>query len=127
MTGSFFLLKFLKFCLVGLSGMVIDFGITWLLKERIKINKYIANSCGFALAALSNYLWNRIWTFGSHNEHITAEFLSFFLISLLGLGLNNFVLWVVSDRLKQNFYFSKVLAIGIVTVWNFGMNFIFTF
>jgi putative flippase GtrA len=107
--------------------MIVDFGTTGLLKEKIKVNKYIANSCGFVLAAVSNYLWNRIWTFESHNEHIAAEFLSFFIISLTGLGLNNLVLWVLSDKLKQNFYLSKVFAVGTVTLWNFGMNFIFTF
>lgn len=127
MINKLFILKFLKFCLVGFSGMIIDFGTTWLLKEKIKINKYIANSCGFALAASSNYLWNRIWTFQSQSEHITTEFLSFFIISLMGLGLNNLVLWILSDKLKQNFYLSKVFAVGIVTLWNFGMNFIFTF
>ncbi|MDR0683365.1 MAG: GtrA family protein [Dysgonamonadaceae bacterium] len=127
MIDKFFVLKFLKFCSVGFSGMIIDFGTTWLLKEKIKINKFIANSCGFVLAASSNYIWNRIWTFKSHNEQITTEFLSFLVISLLGLGLNNLVLWVLSDKLKQNFYLSKVFAIGTVTLWNFGMNFIFTF
>ena len=48
--------KFLKFCIVGSSGMIIDFGTTWLLKEKVKINKYLANSTGFILAATSNYL-----------------------------------------------------------------------
>jgi putative flippase GtrA len=121
------LLKFLKFCAVGFSGMIIDFGTTWLLKEKFKKNKYIANSCGFILAAASNYLWNRIWTFQSHSEQIATEFFSFFTISILGLGINNLVIWALSDKLKWNFYFSKVLAIGVVTLWNFGMNFLFTF
>jgi len=120
-------LKFLKFCAIGFSGMIIDFGITWILKEKIKINKYIANSCGFISAASSNYLWNRIWTFESHNKSIGAEYFSFITISLVGLGLNNFIIWILSDKMKWNFYLSKIFAIGIVTLWNFGMNFLFTF
>jgi putative flippase GtrA len=107
--------------------MIIDFGTTWKLKEKVKINKYIANSCGFILAASSNYLWNRIWTFKSQNNQIGTEYLSFFAISLIGLGLNNFIIWILSDKLKWNFYLSKIVAIGIVTLWNFGMNFFFTF
>jgi len=119
--------KFLKFCIIGFSGMIIDFGITWLLKEKLKVNKYIANSCGFVLAASSNYFWNRIWTFKSHNDHIGTEYLSFFTISIMGLCLNNLIIWILSDKMKWNFYLSKVIAIGIVTLWNFGMNFFFTF
>ena len=127
MIDKLFFLKLFKFCVVGFSGMIIDFGTTWLLKEKIKINKYIANSCGFILAASSNYFWNRIWTFKSYNNRIGTEYLSFFIISLIGLGLNNLIIWILSDKMKLNFYLSKIIAIGLVTLWNFGMNFFFTF
>ncbi len=122
-----FFLKFLKFCLVGFSGMIIDFGITWVLKEKAGINKYIANSTGFILAASSNYFWNRIWTFHSVNTQIAAEYTSFILISLVGLVINNLIILLFSDKLKMNFYLSKLIAIGVVTVWNFLMNYLFTF
>ena len=121
------ILKLIKFCVVGGSGMLIDFGCTWVLKERIKINKYIANSVGFILAATSNYWLNRIWTFQSHNQQITHEYLSFLIISLVGLGINNPIIYLLNDKLKLNFYLSKLLAIGVVTIWNFGMNYLFTF
>jgi putative flippase GtrA len=127
MIDQIFILKFFKFCIIGFSGMIIDFGTTWLLKEKVKINKFIANSCGFILAASSNYLWNRIWTFNSHNNQVGTEYLSFFTIALIGLGLNNCIIWILADKLKWNFYLSKIVAIGIVTLWNFGMNFFFTF
>jgi putative flippase GtrA len=42
--------RIIKFGLTGLLGMAIDFGATWLCKEKIKINKYIANAIGFTLA-----------------------------------------------------------------------------
>jgi len=127
MIDKIIFLKFIKFCVVGFSGIFVDFGTTWLLKEKIKINKYLANSSGFILAASSNYLWNRIWTFKSHNTQIGTEYLSFIAISILGLGFNNLIIWFLSDKLKWNFYLSKIIAIGIVTVWNFGMNFLITF
>ncbi|NLV19216.1 MAG: GtrA family protein [Bacteroidetes bacterium] len=121
------ILKFLKFCVVGFSGMLIDFGTTWLLKEKAGVNKYIANSTGFILAASSNYIWNRVWTFQSNNDQIAVEYFSFIFISLAGLAINNFVIYILNDRLRINFYISKLLAIGVVTIWNFVMNFIFTF
>ena len=107
--------------------MLIDFGVTWLLKEKARANKYIANSAGFILAATSNYIWNRIWTFGSNSEEIAVEYFSFILISVAGLGINNLVIYLLHDRLGMNFYLSKLIAIGIVTLWNFTMNLIFTF
>ena len=127
MIDNMVVLKFMKFCFVGLSGMVIDFTITWLLKEKIRINKYVANSIGFVLAASSNYLLNRFWTFQSKNSHIATEYFSFIIISVIGLALNNLIIYFLADRIKVNFYISKLIAIGMVTFWNFIMNFLITF
>jgi putative flippase GtrA len=127
MIENLIFLKFIKFCVVGLTGMGIDFGTTWLLKEKIRINKYIANSTGFIIAATSNYMWNRLWTFQSENSHIAEEYFSFIIISVAGLGINNLLVYIFSDRMKFNFYLSKLIATVVVTLWNFVMNFIITF
>ena len=118
---------FIKFCLVGGSGVFVDFGITWLLKEVARINKYVANSIGFICAATSNYLLNRIWTFESHDPEIAMQYARFIGISIIGLLINNTAIYLFNDKLKLNFYFSKLLAIGIVTFWNFFMNYFFNF
>jgi putative flippase GtrA len=107
--------------------MFIDFGTTWILKEKIKANKYLANSSGFVLAATSNYFFNRIWTFQSHNQEIATEYFSFIGISLIGLAINNLIIYILTEKIKFNFYFSKLCAIGVVTIWNFVMNYLVTF
>jgi putative flippase GtrA len=127
MISSVLIQKFIKFCVVGFSGMVIDFGTTWVLKEKAKVNKYIANSTGFVLAATSNYIWNRFWTFQSENSHVVTEYFSFIIISLIGLAINNFLIYLLSDKMKFNFYLSKLVAIGVVTIWNFVLNYLITF
>lgn len=127
MIDEVLVLKFIKFCFVGLSGMMIDFGTTWLLKEKARVNKYIANSTGFILAATSNYIWNRFWTFQSINTRIVTEYFSFILISLAGLLINNLLVYFFADKRKFNFYLSKLIAIVFVTIWNFIMNYLITF
>lgn len=127
MIDELFLWKFLKFCIVGSSGMIVDFGTTWLLKEKVRINKYFANSLGFILAATSNYFLNRFWTFHSENQLVATEYISFVLISIVGLGINNFVLYLLTEKMKLNFYLSKLFAIAVVTIWNFSMNCLITF
>ena len=98
-----------------------------MLKEKLRLNKYIANSTGFICAATTNWLLNRIWTFQSHDPQISRQYLLFLAISLIGLGINNGIIYLLADRGKLNFYLSKLLAIGVVTIWNFLMNFFFTF
>ena len=54
------IVKFIRFCIVGGSGVFVDFGITWLFKELLHFNKYIANAMGFLCAATSNFFLNRM-------------------------------------------------------------------
>ena len=120
-------LKFIKFGIVGFSGVIIDFGFTYLTKEYLKAQKYLANAIGFTVAASSNYFFNRVWTFHSQNPDIGMEYTRFFLVSLLGLGISTLVIYILNGRFKMNFYLAKLFAIGGVTVWNFFVNVYFTF
>jgi len=122
-----FLVKFFKFGIVGFSGVFIDFGTTYICKEWLKIQKYVANSIGFTVAASSNYILNRTWTFKSQDPDIATEYTEFLIISLVGLGIANLIVWLVHSRFKQNFYLSKLFAIGVVTIWNFFANYYITF
>jgi putative flippase GtrA len=122
-----FLLKFLKFGLVGFSGVFVDFGITYLTKEKLHVPKYLANAIGFTTAATTNYILNRIWTFESSNPEIGWEYTQFLTISLIGLGINTLILWLLVSRFKMNFYLAKIFAIAVVTIWNFLANNYITF
>ena len=119
--------KFIRFVVVGFSGLLIDYGLTWLSKEKLRIQKLIANAIGFCSAATSSYFLNRIWTFHSTDPEIVIEYSQFLLISLLGLGINTLILWLILKYLKINFYVAKFFAILVVTVWNFFANLYFTF
>ena len=119
--------KFLKFGAVGLSGVFVDFGVTWVCRERFRLNQYVANSLGFLTAVVSNFILNRIWTFQSADPHVAVQFGKFLGISLIGLALNNGIIYVLHERLGLHFYLSKLIATAIVTIWNFGANVLITF
>lgn len=124
---SFFFL-IVKFGVTGLLGMAIDFGVTWLGKEKLKFNKYLANAMGFSIAVTNNYLINRIWTFGSTSNEWGVEFGKFILVSVVGLGLNTAIIFLFHQRKNgMNFYLAKCVAIVIVFIWNFTANLFFTF
>jgi putative flippase GtrA len=122
-----FILKFLKFAAVGFSGLFVDYAFTYIFKEWVRVQKYVANSIGFTIAASSNYVLNRVWTFESDNPDIIIEYSEFLIISIIGLGINNLVLWLIVSRLRINFYVAKFFAICVVTLWNFLANFFITF
>jgi putative flippase GtrA len=121
------LYKFLKFGVVGATGVVVDFGITWVCREKLRLNQYLANSLGFVCAVVNNYLLNRIWTFHSNDPEIAVQFGKFALAALIGLAMNNGIIYVLNERFKVPFYMSKLIATGVVTLWNFWANYTFTF
>lgn len=122
-----FILKFLKFGVVGFSGVFVDFATTFVCKERFKVQKYISNAIGFTVAASTNYILNRIWTFQSHNPQIATEYIKFLSVSMIGLAVNTFILWALVSKYNKHFYVSKLFAIAVVTIWNFVANLLFTF
>lgn len=122
-----FVLKFLKFGVVGFSGVFVNFGITYVCKEWLKLNKYLSNILGFIFAATTNYLLNRWWTFQSTNPQIGTEYLKYFIIAVIGLGIDTLTVYMLNSKLKWNFYLSKIFAVGASTLWNFFGNLLFTF
>ena len=121
------IIKFITFLAVGLSGMIIDFSITFICKEKLKLNKYIANSLGFSIAAISNFLLNRHYTFNSNNPDVSTEFYWFMGISIISLFIYNGIVWIGVNRMNVNFYFSKVMGIFVITFWNFFAHLLITF
>ncbi len=120
-------LKFLKFSTVGFSGIFIDFGITYLLKQNLNVHKYVANSTGFVFATISNYYLNRIWTFKTTHVNAIIQFEKFFIIALIGLIISNTLIYLLNEKLKLNFWLCKIVAIGLVSFFNFFANYIYTF
>jgi putative flippase GtrA len=117
----------LKFGITGILGMSLDFSVTWLCKEKLRFNKYLSNSMGFCLAVVNNFLLNRYWTFANNNQPFTSQLIKFLLVSVTGLAINNLLLYLLVNNAKKNFYFLKLVVIGLVFFWNFIANSLFTF
>lgn len=123
----FFSSQLIKFALVGITGMGLDFGTTWLLKEKVKINKFMANAAGFSFAVVNNFMLNKYWTFDNQNPIATEQFVKFLVISIVGLGINSLLLFILLKKIKGNFYLVKLAVIGLVFFWNFSANYLYTF
>ena len=124
----FSFLSLVKFGLTGLSGLLIDFSLTWLLKEELHVNKFIANAVGFTFAVLSNYFINRFWTFSTvDKQQVSKQLGAFVLVSLFGLALNSGFIYLFTTIWVLDFYLSKILAIVLVFFWNFSANYFLVF
>lgn len=118
--------KITRFGAAGSVGFVIDFSSTWLLKEKICLNKYIATSAGFCAAVINNFLLNYFWTFHAHNN-LAGSLTVFFMIAVTGLALHNLLIYWFTRLYSFNFYVARLIAVAIIFVWNFTMNYFFNF
>jgi putative flippase GtrA len=100
--GFFF--KLIKFGLVGFVGLIVDFSVTYICKERLKIHKYVSSSLGFTIATANNFQLNRYWTFDSHDAATMTQFGKYFMICTVGLALSNILIYLLNDKLKWNFF-----------------------
>lgn len=121
------LFKFIRFCIVGFTGLLVDYSFTYLGKEKLEINKYVANGFGFLCAATTNFFLNKFWTFEDHNPDELIQYSKYLLIAFIGLGFNTLVIYALVNKKNMNFYLAKLIAIAVAIVWNFTANYNFTF
>ncbi len=113
--------NFIKYCIVGSSGIIVDYCITIAFKEGFKANRYIANSIGFLVATISNYVLNKIWTFSVEVSNVSM-LLRYSLISVLSLALGNFTIYIITQKTSLSFYYAKLVAISLTSVLGFILN-----
>ena len=115
-----------KFGVVGGLSTVIDFGLLFLLQSAMGINYLVASTLSFLVSLVFNYICSMKYVFvGKKDSSKVREFTVFLILSLIGLGLNEFFLWIFHGKGKMNLMLAKLLATTIVMVWNFVSRKIF--
>jgi dolichol-phosphate mannosyltransferase len=122
--------RFVRFALVGASGVVVDMGMLFLLSDPTMLawgltrSKLIASE----LAIVNNFIWNDAWTFRDVSSHQRGfrqrlrRFGKFQLICLAGVVINAVLLNLQFNLLGMNRYLANAIAIVVVTGWNFWLN-----
>ena len=76
--------RILKFAVVGFSAFIVDFSVLYFFKEKVKVNKYLANTIAFVFSASFNFTLNRVWSFGSNDPDIFTQAVKFALSMSVG-------------------------------------------
>lgn len=122
--------RFIRFGLVGLSGVFVDMALLYLLSDPTTLGWPLTRSKVIAaeFAIVNNFLWNDRWTFADIASQQRGwrqrckRFLKFSIICLAGLVLNVLVLNLVFNFLIPNRYVANLIAIAVATIWNFWVN-----
>ena len=122
--------RFIRFGIVGLSGVFIDMAVLFLLSDPTMVGWNLTRSKILAAetAIINNFVWNDLWTFRDFSKRqrggkaTLRRFLKFNLICLVGLTINVLLLNLLFNVFGINRYFANLIAIGLVTIWNFWIN-----
>ena len=131
--------RFLRFMAVGVTGAIVDFGVMNLLTRLFGTLLVVAGTISFVCAVISNFIWNRYWTYpDSRSRSIMRQLAMFLAVNVAGVTIRIPILWfleppmlrffqsmsfrlsVTSDFLAKNF--TLALAVSVVMLWNFFVN-----
>jgi len=120
--------RFLKFCLVGGTGVIVNTGILFLLTTTFGIEYKISSIFAIQIAIITNFILNNIWTFkkSTNESHTLTKFFKFEGISLIGALINWGILVGLTEFAGMYYLFSNLIGIIIATGWNYLMNVLFT-
>ncbi|MBM6905687.1 GtrA family protein [Collinsella tanakaei] len=120
------LAQIMKFGVVGVIATVIDFGVMIFLTEVFGINPVASATVSFTVSVIFNYLASMRYVF-SHREGMSRqrEFVIFIVLSVIGLAINDALMWVGTELTPVDYRIVKVLATAVVMVWNFVSRKIF--
>ena len=122
--------QFSRFAITGSINAAIDFlvylGLTRLF--HFWSNHLVwATTLAFITANINSYLMNRYWTFQSRTMPSTVEYTKFFIVSIIGLSINVLIFHYLVYWFEIHDIYAKVIVAGIVLIWNFSINKLWTF
>ena len=120
------LAQIMKFGVVGVVATIIDFGIMNLLHYGLGLNILIANTSGFIVSLIFNYVASMKYVF-AHKEGMSRhrEFIIFVVLSVIGLALNDGIVLALNAGLGLEANIAKICATALVMVYNFVTRKIF--
>ena len=120
------LIQIFKFAIVGGIATIIDFVFLYVFREFCHFPVLVSNTLSFCISVIYNYIASVKWVFDVNKEkNAKKQFVIFIIFSVIGLILNNIIMWITVDFLSIYYLLAKVIATVIVMVFNFVTRKIF--
>jgi putative flippase GtrA len=108
-------IQLFRYTFVGGLAFLVDFGSLFLLTEFAG-----SAAIAFLLGLATNYVLSITWVFNRRRVSSRwLEFTIFGIIGIIGLGLNELIIWQATETLKLHYLVSKLIATATVYLWNF--------
>lgn len=121
--------RFLKFILVGGSGVFVNMLTLYLLTEYGKIHYSISSLIAIELSILFNFTINNSWTWGDRNStSLTQRLLSYHVAAGITAFFGNWcVLLLLTELFGMHYMPANLIGIAVGSLFNFFANDLWTF
>lgn len=119
-------IHFIKYAVIGVTGVTIDFLVFYLLTEHVGMYYQYANAISVTCGITNNFIWNAIYNF-KVKDKILKRFIQFYAVGIFGLLLNALLLFIFIELLDCHVLITKAIVILIVVVIQFFLNTKITF
>ena len=113
------ILQLIKFGVVGVIATLVDVGVLVILKELLHFDVLFASMISFCVSVAVNYILSMSFVFKSKKQNKLKEFIIFILLSIGGLCLNQFILWIGVKFTSVYYLTVKLFALVLVPIYNF--------
>jgi dolichol-phosphate mannosyltransferase len=124
------LVRLLKFIGVGLSGVLVNEGILWLLTEFGILPYYYSSLIGIEASIISNFMLNDYFTFSDRRAGNTRSFfyrlLKFNLTCAAGAAIQYGILRLFTDVFHVYYLISNLVGIALAFIWNYTLSLVWT-
>jgi len=111
--------QLIKFGIIGGFAFLIDYSLLYTLTEFLGIYYLYSSIISFTISLIFNYIASIKWVFDVSKKQTLKDFSIFVLLSLIGLGINQLIMYIMVEKARIWYMFSKIVATIIVMVWNF--------
>ena len=114
------MLQLFRYGFVGGVACLVDYGTLFGLTHYAGVPYLWSAAIAFILGLVTNYLISISWVFQhSGKMDVWQEFTFFAIIGVIGLGLNELIMYVGTDMMHLHYMISKLISTAIVFFWNF--------
>ena len=118
--------QFLLYCVIGASGVTLDFGIYSLLVKTRLLDYQAANAVGYSSGTLLSFILNARYNFRV-TDKIPLRLISFFSIAFLGWLVSAGLLHLLIGRFDFDKYLSKFATLIVVVLLQYNLNRLLSF
>jgi putative flippase GtrA len=118
--------RFIKYCIIGASGVLLDFLVFYILNKIFGVYYQVANFISVSCGITNNFLLNARFNFKTR-DRLAVRYLIFYAVGMTGILISSLLLYIFIEKLGFDVILTKLIILFVVTIIQYTLNKSFSF